>query len=130
LRTGIVLAGVVMMVIGLILLSVQAVFFSAEAGGILDLSNLLNPRGYASGSVVSFLPQIAGLGMIIIGFLVFIAGLAASPTEKPQPPTIITTPSPTSTQTTVLAICPNCKARVPTEAKYCNECGADLKPKA
>ena len=27
-----------------------------------------------------------------------------------------------------LAICWNCKSRVPTDSKYCLECGADLKP--
>jgi ribosomal protein L40E len=26
----------------------------------------------------------------------------------------------------ILAICPICKARIPSEAKYCLECGADL----
>ncbi len=28
-----------------------------------------------------------------------------------------------------LAICPMCKARIPVDAKFCAECGADLRPK-
>ncbi len=28
-----------------------------------------------------------------------------------------------------LGICPKCKARIPVDAKFCAECGADLKPK-
>jgi len=32
-------------------------------------------------------------------------------------------------QTTVVAICPQCKHRIPAESKFCPECGANLQPK-
>jgi hypothetical protein len=31
-----------------------------------------------------------------------------------------------STPSSVLAICPQCKNRIPSESKYCPECGTDL----
>lgn len=131
-RTGVVFAGVSLMVVGLLLLSITIISFGGNIGAALDLtsilSGILNPHAEASVNLIAFTPQLAGFGMIFVGFLVFIAGLAASPTVKPQPPTIITTLPPTETK--VFAICPNCKARVPEESKYCSECGTDLKPKA
>ncbi|MGC8816214.1 MAG: transglutaminase domain-containing protein [Candidatus Hadarchaeum sp.] len=48
------------------------------------------------------------------------------PTATPEPePEAATAPEPTR----ALAICPKCNARVPAEAKFCTECGADLKPR-
>ena len=32
-------------------------------------------------------------------------------------------------KTTILAICPKCKTRVPSESKFCPECGTNLQPK-
>lgn len=40
-----------------------------------------------------------------------------------------TTQSLSPTPATILAICPQCKSRVPSESKFCLECGADLRPK-
>lgn len=35
-----------------------------------------------------------------------------------------------SSSSLVLAICPECKSRIPSKSKYCPECGTDLTPAA
>lgn len=76
------------------------------------------------------LPIIGG-GIALLGFLVFIAGLAASPPQKAAPPVIISPQRPTAPAAApeVLAICPECGAHVSSKSKFCPECGEDLRPK-
>ena len=40
-----------------------------------------------------------------------------------------TPPASPSQEQIVLAICPECKSRIPVESKFCLECGTDLQPK-
>jgi len=42
--------------------------------------------------------------------------------EKPAPP------ASSSQEPIVLAICPQCKNRIPSKSKFCPECGTDLRP--
>ena len=118
-RSGVVIAGVILMVVGLFFLSFMGVMWESY-GGLED------------GGVGFFFPQIIGLGLIGLGFIVFIAGLAASPVIRTEPrtvrPQIVTPPSPAPTPT-ILAICPQCKSRIPAESKFCPECGTNLQPK-
>jgi len=129
-RGGVLAGGVVMMIIGIILMS----FFSV---------------GYSSGGGVAgfFSPQLIGIGLFLLGFIIMIAGLAASSEKKNQgQPIIIQAPTPylsprsmyderawerlvegsRNTPSVILAICPNCKKRIPSENKFCPECGYDI----
>lgn len=66
---------------------------------------------------------------IAIGGIMFLSGLfMPSKQNLPTPaPTIVpqqeTKPP---VEPTVLVICPNCKARVPSESRFCLECGENL----
>jgi len=128
LRSGVVVAGALIMILGLFFLS----FLGAMWTSFGDI------RG---GGFGLFFPQLIGLGMLGIGFILIIAGLAASPIERPRtiirqvqerpaPPSAPSpSPAPAPTVTQVLAICPQCKARIASNSKFCPECGADLRPK-
>ena len=111
-RGGTVAAAVLMMVIGFIFVSFLGVNFVSQ-GGLMGV----------------FSPTIIGILLMLLGFILFIAGLAASPKEEKQP-IIIQAPAPymppqqiSQPITTVLAICPNCKNGIPAESKFCPECG-------
>lgn len=115
-RSGIVIVGVVLIVVGLLMVSYLGVVWNVSSTGLGIFS-----------------PQVAGLGLMVLGFLVFIAGLAASPTERVVRQTTVRT-NPRSSQSSpqkqvLLAICPSCKSRIPVTSKFCPECGEDLKPK-
>lgn len=45
--------------------------------------------------------------------------------ELPPPQTVIVQQQPAEPK--VLLVCPKCKARVPSDSKFCPECGEDLK---
>lgn len=61
----------------------------------------------------------------LVGLIMIVVGCVTS-SPKPSPPP---TPMVISTQREVLVICPECHVRVSSEAKFCPECGEDLKPK-
>jgi hypothetical protein len=123
-RGDIVALGIILMVIGAIMIA----FFG------FSITNL------SSGTSGVFFPQIVGAALALIGFLTFIAGLAASPPTEQKTTVIRQTPVQTlksklpipqrqRVQTKVVAICPKCKNRIPLNSKFCPECGADLRPK-
>jgi len=92
--------------------------------------------GREGGAIGLFSPQLVGVGLLFLGFILLIAGLAASPTERQVRPVVIPKPTPSETPqqppkvvTTILAICPQCKNRIPADTKFCPQCGADLRPK-
>jgi len=126
-RGGTVAAAVLLMVLGFVFVSLFPV------------------QSYNGGVSGMFSPQIIGILLMLLGFILFIAGLAASPKEEKQP-IIIQAPAPympprsmyderawerlvegsRNTPSVVLAICPNCKKRIPSENKFCPECGYDI----
>ena len=69
-----------------------------------------------------------GFGMVVGGIL-FISGLIMPSKQEPQTPAQYAVAQPntsSSVEPTVLVICPNCKARVPSTSKFCLECGENL----
>ena len=73
---------------------------------------------------------IGAFGMVIGGILL-LSGLFMS--SKQNPPTHSQNSVPqqetrSPVGPTVLVICPNCKARVPHESRFCLECGEKLRP--
>lgn len=122
-RTGVVIGGIALILIG-IALAVSAA--QTEGGSWAVLFLLL------------------GIGMIILGPILMIAGLAAYRGEgKDKQPIVLQVQNPQNAPisaapfsvqpqgelTTVLAICPMCKNRIPAGLKFCSECGADLRPR-
>jgi RNA polymerase subunit RPABC4/transcription elongation factor Spt4 len=114
-RGGTVAGAVLMMVLGFVFVSLSPIqSYNGGAGGL-------------------FSPQIIGVLLMLLGFILFIAGLAASPKEEKQP-IMIQAPAPymppqfmpqpmAQPITTVLLICPKCKKRILAESKFCPECG-------
>jgi ribosomal protein L40E len=114
-RGGVVAGGVILMIVGLIMIfTLGGVRWGASSESI-------------GGGGITFFPLV-GAGMAIIGFLVFIAGLAASPTPKEQAPVVISVPGAEKTSE-VLVVCPECGEHVSAKSKFCPECGAELRPK-
>jgi len=104
-----VVVGIILIIVGLFMISYLGVIFDVSTN-----------------RVGIFSPQVMGLGLMGIGFLAFIAGLAASPSERMVRRIERTKPTPTQ-KTVLLAICPKCKTRVLFESKFCPECGEDLR---
>jgi len=120
-RGGVVASGVGLMVVGVI-------FF------MLSNTNVLAGTGGGTGGVVystgNQLFLVIGAVLGIVGFIVLIAGLAASKKEKPlSPPTWGVQPSATLKESETLVICPECKERVSSKSKFCPECATNLRPK-
>ena len=67
---------------------------------------------------------LAGLGVVIINETVF--SVRKTQLEIDSDETIIGTTEKDSHTPMILAICPQCKSRIPSESKYCPECGTDL----
>ena len=70
-----------------------------------------------------------------VGFIMFVVGLATSSRQyvpvTPSPQVAFygpqeRRPPPQEQKTIVLVICPQCKSRVPSESKFCPQCGANL----
>jgi uncharacterized paraquat-inducible protein A len=72
---------------------------------------------------------LAGAGGLL-GFLLLIIGLVI-PSERRQEPVIVQSPQPQQpwSAQTILAICPQCKNRIPSDSAFCPRCGADLRAK-
>ena len=71
-----------------------------------------------------------GFGMAI-GGIMFLSGLFMPSKQSLQPPAPNVVPQQETrpqVEPTVLVICPNCKARVPSESRFCLECGENLDP--
>jgi len=97
-RSGVTAGGIFLMIIGI---GIAFLWSGEPEGGTLT-------------------PPIIGGGIGFIGFLTFIAGLAASsPKEKPT--------EIKEEKTKEVAICPDCKSRIPVNSKFCPECGTDLR---
>jgi len=87
--------------------------------------------GSGGGAFGFFSPQLIGVGLLFFGFILLIAGLAASGKEHQTQPLVIQTHNPYMmpqpiqqiAPSVVLVICPNCKKRIPSESKFCPECG-------
>ena len=69
---------------------------------------------------------IGGFVAIIISETVF--GMNKTKVEMERDKTIKTAFEKNVETPTTLAICWNCRNRIPADSKYCLECGADLKP--
>ena len=66
---------------------------------------------------------VTGILSLVLFTLIKTEKHGTEPKTARQPP-----PSPLQTPI-VLAICPQCKSRVPSESKFCPECGTNLQPK-
>jgi len=119
-RGGVVAGGVVLMIIGLFFMSFLGTMWGSQTVGSGVIAGL-------------FIPQLVGIGMLFLGFILLIAGLAASPIERPVQPRVSIQPaairrrSTPEEKTRILAICPKCKSRVRSSSKFCPECGVDLR---
>jgi uncharacterized protein YlaI len=71
--------------------------------------------------------MIGAFVVLVINETVF--GIRKSQLEIDRDETIKTGNERQSPSPVVLAICPECKSRIPAESKYCLECGADLQSK-
>lgn len=67
---------------------------------------------------------LGGFTILVINETVF--GMRKARLEIDRDEIIKTRAEKHSQSTQVLAICPECKSRIPANAKYCLECGADL----
>lgn len=121
-RTGVFAVGVLMMIIG------GALVVFIPTGGQTPFIEI--------GGVGLILHQVVGAGLAVLGFLVFIVGLAASPPEKKTAAPVITygpshpsAPQPAPSAPKVLVVCPECGARISARSKFCPECGGKLGPK-
>lgn len=115
-RSGVTAAGAFMIIVGVAMMFILPGIMAEEAG----TGGLLWGLSFSVvvGSVIGFL-----------GFVILIAGLAASP-PKEQPTQVKARPDEKEKpKTEVLAICPECKTRIPSSTKFCPECGADLRKK-
>lgn len=65
-------------------------------------------------------------GMIIIVINEVVFGLRKQQLEIDRDETIKTASKEHPHSPMILAICPNCKSRIPSESKYCLECGTDI----
>lgn len=110
------------MVAGGVILMVVGILIGATLGGV---SWEVSEGGFSTGGLTLF--QLVGAGMGFIGFLVFIAGLAASPTPKQQGPVVVSLPA-AEREPLVLLVCPSCGEQVPAKSKFCPNCGKKLSP--
>jgi len=120
-RGGVVAGGVALIIIGAIFFYVSntAVGTATGPGG-----------GFVGYRTEHQIFMMIGVILGIVGFIVLVAGLAASKKEKPVPPqTLVVQPSATSKEPETLVICPECDARVSAKSKFCPECGEKLEPK-
>jgi len=135
-KGGVLAAGAVLLIIGFLI-------FWTGYSVVQQYSTSLGQLGLALSSEAQNQYQQAQLQVMIggilafIGFVVCIYGAAASPAGKQIRPVVVSKPVPTATPQeppkavqTILAICPQCKNRIPADAKFCSQCGADLRPKA
>ena len=74
--------------------------------------------------IIEVLLFLGGLVIIIINEVVF--GLRKTQLEIDRDETIKRTAGKHPHSPMILAICPQCKSRIPSDSKYCLECGTDL----
>ena len=113
-RIGIMVAGGVIIVIG-VMLMVVPVFIGVTT-----------PFGEVGTYAYPYVQW--GMYLLILGIVVLIIG-AVVPSPKLIEPMPKSVPKPEETKIRTVAICPNCKARISPESKFCSECGTDLTPK-
>jgi len=81
--------------------------------------------GYSTGaSIIDVLLFLGGMAVIIINEVVF--GLRKAQLEIDRDETIKSASEKHPDSPMILAICPQCKSRIPSDSKYCLECGTDL----
>lgn len=75
------------------------------------------------------------IGLLALGFILFVVGLVSPSQQQQQQQVVISPPSQQTQQPTpqsssiVLAICPDCKKRIPSDTNSCPKCGTDLRPR-
>ena len=69
-----------------------------------------------------------GAAVSVIGLIVLIVGALSPSPKNSTPPAGIQEHTKPSAISDVLVICPKCKARVSSKAKFCPECGEHLWP--
>ena len=74
--------------------------------------------------LIDLLLLAGGWGMIIISEIIF--SLRKEQLEIDRDETIKGTGEKLRPSPMILAICPQCKSRIPSDSKYCLECGTDL----
>jgi len=83
-------------------------------------------------SMFGFSSYYEGIGLgatvSVIGLIALIAGGTFTSPKKPIPPAGDQKHTKPSVASDVLVICPKCKARVSSKAKFCPECGENLWP--
>jgi hypothetical protein len=88
--------------------------------------NYYSPYAIFTEIILNVALFIGGWVMIIINELVF--GVRKEQLEIDRDETIKDVGGKFQHSPKTLAICPECKSRVPSESKYCLECGTDLQP--
>jgi len=117
-RGGVVAGGVALIIIGAIFFYVSntAVGTATGPGG-----------GFVGYRTEHQIFMMIGVILGIVGFIVLVAGLAASKKENPvMPQTVVVQPSAAPKEPETLLICPECGARVSAKSKFCPECGEKL----
>lgn len=130
-RTGLVVTGVVLLVVGIVI-----AISGAPVLGMGQTANdycSRNPYNGCGGSEVRAGAMFVSLGIAMLwgggllaltGIGVLVAGLLAEP-KPPRAPAAAAMPVAVAAPTRP---CPSCSAAVATDAKYCSACGAAIAP--
>ena len=103
-----------------------AIFGAAKT--TLILFNPIPPMGEVNNLLLYVFLFISGMAIIVINETVF--SVRKEQREIDRDETIKSAGEKHPHSSMILAICPQCKSRVPSEAKYCLECGTDLQHQA
>ena len=81
--------------------------------------------GYHTGAnIIDVLLFLGGWAIVIVNEIIF--WLRRTQLEIDRDETIKSSGQKYTTPPTILAICPQCRNRIPSESKYCLECGTNL----
>jgi hypothetical protein len=100
----------------------------ATLAGVTGIAvGTLFPRSLIAGTspIVYISLLIGGFAVIIISETVY--GIKKTKMEMDKDDAIKTAIGKNMPSPTILAICPNCKSRIPSDSKYCLECGTDVR---
>lgn len=97
--------------------------------GVFGIITIMMSSNASEGALVSFPWYIAlaagGLVAVVINELVYSSRKEQLEIERDD---VLKTMKDQPRPQTVLAICPVCKNRIPSNSKFCLECGTDLQP--